>query len=48
MGGGEGGGHPAEDVGETGKHQQSERSEPLLEDPADNTDEGSQNVVQAD
>ena len=46
--GGEGGGHPAEDVGEAGKRQQSEWSKPLLEEPADNTDQWGENVVQAD
>ena len=48
MGGGEGGGDPAEDVGQAGEHQESEWSQPLLEEPADHTDQWRQNVVQAD
>ena len=47
VGGGERGGEPAEDVGEAGKHQQSEWSEPLLEEPADDADQWGENVVQA-
>ena len=46
--GGEGGGHPAEDVGETGERQESQWAKPLLEEPANNADQWGENIVQAD
>ena len=48
VGGGEGGRDPAEDVGQAGEHQQPQRSKLLLQEPADNADEGREDVVQTD
>ena len=48
MGGGQGGGHPAQGVGQAGEGQQSQGSELLLEKATDNADEGSEDVVETD
>ena len=48
MGGGQGGGQPAQGVGQAGEGQQSQGSELLLEKATDNVDEGSEDVVETD